>query len=290
MGSQYSKERKKVLYLVKWKGYPDEADWTEEPYENFHDKELLKDYHKRDPQAAKDKRWRTGIWAIDVADKYPMAEVIGTDITPIQPAWIPPNCKFELDDAEQEWTYASDSFDLIHARNLVQGITDWSKLLSEAYRCIKPGGYIELQEISGELHCDDGTMKPDNPIKIYLDTLAEAMIKSGRPAAANGAAMKEDLEDAGFVDVQVKVYNQPLGPWPKNERLKRIGAMMLLSSETMFSAYGMVAFTRILGMSAEEAERLCTEGKRAVRNKNYHTYNHFYVVYGRKPEGDSAYV
>jgi hypothetical protein len=27
-----------------------------------------------------------------------------------------------------------DSFDLIHIRNLVQGIKDWSDLLSEAYR------------------------------------------------------------------------------------------------------------------------------------------------------------
>jgi hypothetical protein len=56
MGSQYSKERKRVLYLVKWKGYPEEADWTEEPYENFDDKRLLKEYHKRNPQAAKDIR------------------------------------------------------------------------------------------------------------------------------------------------------------------------------------------------------------------------------------------
>jgi len=32
MRSQFNKERKKVLYLVKWKGYPDKTDWTEEPY------------------------------------------------------------------------------------------------------------------------------------------------------------------------------------------------------------------------------------------------------------------
>jgi hypothetical protein len=56
MGSQYSKERKLVLYLVKWKGYPEEADWTEEPYENFDDKRLLMENHRRNPQAAKDNR------------------------------------------------------------------------------------------------------------------------------------------------------------------------------------------------------------------------------------------
>ena len=29
----------------------------------------------------------------DFADEFPDAEVIGTDISPIQPTWIPPNLK-----------------------------------------------------------------------------------------------------------------------------------------------------------------------------------------------------
>lgn len=29
----------------------------------------------------------TGIWAIDMADKYPDAEVIGVDLSVIQPKW-----------------------------------------------------------------------------------------------------------------------------------------------------------------------------------------------------------
>ena len=56
MGSQYSKEWEQVLYLVKWKGYPEEADWTEETYENFNDKRLLVEYDRRNPQAVKDNR------------------------------------------------------------------------------------------------------------------------------------------------------------------------------------------------------------------------------------------
>lgn len=29
----------------------------------------------------------TGIWAIDVGDEYPSAEIIGTDLSPTQPSW-----------------------------------------------------------------------------------------------------------------------------------------------------------------------------------------------------------
>ena len=56
IGSHFNKERKKVLYLVRCKGYPEETDWAEESYENFDDKKLLKEFHARNPQAAKDKR------------------------------------------------------------------------------------------------------------------------------------------------------------------------------------------------------------------------------------------
>jgi hypothetical protein len=56
MRSQHSKEQIQFFYLVKWKGYPEEADWTEESYENFDDKRLLKEYDNRNSQAAKDIR------------------------------------------------------------------------------------------------------------------------------------------------------------------------------------------------------------------------------------------
>lgn len=29
----------------------------------------------------------SGIWAIEMGDQYPMAEIIGTDLSPVQPSW-----------------------------------------------------------------------------------------------------------------------------------------------------------------------------------------------------------
>ena len=59
----------------------------------------------KSPQRILDIGTGTGIWAIDAADRYPSALVTGTDLSPIQPSWVPPNCKFEIDDAEREWTH-----------------------------------------------------------------------------------------------------------------------------------------------------------------------------------------
>ena len=46
----------------------------------------------------------TGIWAIDVADEFPNAEVVANDLSPIQPSNVPVNVRFEVDDIESKFT------------------------------------------------------------------------------------------------------------------------------------------------------------------------------------------
>lgn len=47
---------------------------------------------------------------------------------------VPPNVYFQIDDAESEWTFAKDSFDLIHIRHLSGSIRDWGTLIEQAYK------------------------------------------------------------------------------------------------------------------------------------------------------------
>ena len=51
--SEYSTGRKKVLYLIKWTGYPEQSEWTEEPLEHL-PRALVREFHKRHPEAAMD--------------------------------------------------------------------------------------------------------------------------------------------------------------------------------------------------------------------------------------------
>ena len=75
----------------------------------------------------------TGIWAIEFADEFPGATVRANDLSPIQPSWVPPNLSFEIDDAEDTWSY-SQPFDFVHVRNMAAGISNWPKLCTQAFQ------------------------------------------------------------------------------------------------------------------------------------------------------------
>lgn len=63
-----------------------------------------------DPKEVLDMGTGTGIWCIDMADEYPDCQILGIDLSPVQPSWVPPNCKFDVDDFDQEWyVQCSDS-------------------------------------------------------------------------------------------------------------------------------------------------------------------------------------
>lgn len=98
----------------------------------------------------------TGIWAIDFADEYPDTEVVGTDLSPIQPAFVPPNVRFYVDDVEDEWAFPPDqAFDYIHSRMMGGSVANWKKLFQQAYANLKPGGWFETQEFEAHYLSDD---------------------------------------------------------------------------------------------------------------------------------------
>src|SRR5699024_9449812 len=99
-----------------------------------------------------------GVWAIEMAEQFPAAEVMGVDLSPIQPNSTPSNCKFFVDDLESEWAYThQEAFDYIHGRAMGGAIADWPRFLQQAYQHLKPGGWIEFQEYDSGFFSDDGT-------------------------------------------------------------------------------------------------------------------------------------
>lgn len=67
-----------------------------------------------------------------MGDKYQGAEVLGLDLSPIQPSWVPANVTFLVDDVEAPWLNGDD-WDFVHLRNMIPVMKSPVGLLKQAY-------------------------------------------------------------------------------------------------------------------------------------------------------------
>ncbi len=60
---------------------------------------------------------------------------------------------------------------------------------------------------------------------------------------------------------------------------------MLAQSLDAIEPVSLALFTRVLGLSYEEAQLAMVGPRQGMQNPAYHLYLRFHFVYGRKPEG-----
>lgn len=153
----------------------------------------------------------TAEWALEIAEDFPNAEVIGTDLSPIQPSWAPPNCRFYIDDAESDWTFTpGEKFDYIHMRSMGGGIGDWPKLFRQAYQHLRPGGWMEVQEFEAAVGSDDGTHLLAPTMVEWVEKVNEAARQFGKPMNV-ASQIQSWMETTGFVNVTDDIYKVCFG-------------------------------------------------------------------------------
>ncbi|KAH0538584.1 hypothetical protein FGG08_004834 [Glutinoglossum americanum] len=235
------------------------------------------------PQKVLDVGTGTGIWAIDFADQFPNATVIGTDLSPTQPSWVPPNCKFEIDDASIEWMYPKESFDFIHVRSLLGSIRDWPAFYQEAYkRHLKPGGWFEQLEMSVTIQSDDDTISEDHVFSRWGRIFVAIGEKLGKTFRILDLS-RGYVTNAGFVDVVEERFKMPIGPWSSDPKYREIGRWNQLHCEEGIEGWAMALLTRVEGWSYLEVQVLLAEMRTALRDRKMHSYITVSVVYGKKP-------
>jgi hypothetical protein len=149
-------------------------------------------------------------------------------------------------------------------------------------RHIKPGGWIEFQEIHYYPHCDDETMTPSYPFLKYYDPVLEGLTALG----INIHAAREDaanLQNYGFTNVRHEVMKIPLGTWPKNKTLKTVGLYMRTSALMGLDAISFGPLCRGLGWSKQEVDVYLVDVRKSIKDPSVHVYFPFHVTYGQKP-------
>lgn len=235
----------------------------------------------KDPRRILDIGTGTGKWAIEMGNMFPGAEVVGTDLSPIQPEWVPNNVKFVIDDAnEEDWMLEPQ--DYIHTRVLLGCFEDFREIISKAYRNLKPGAWMESQEWMPTVYCDDGTMGTDYGFAEWTQTQDKAAMNMGRPLRIANK-LKRWYEQAGFVDVHEEVFKLPINSWPKDPQWKMLGRFNETNLLDGLQAFSLQPFQKGLNWSKDEIEVYLVHIRKALSDRNVHAYHKIFIVWGRKP-------
>jgi len=189
-----------------------------------------------------------------MGDKYPNFDIQGIDLSPIQPTNVPPNVGFYVDDAsEYDWNVEPGRFDFVHTRAMLGSFTSYGDIIKRALHYIKPGGYMESQEIMFTPTCEDGSMPPDWPFLDWTILSDEASEKGGTPLTIANK-LKGWYEEAGFVDVREEVFKMPMNEWPLEPRLKKLGAVNELNWLAGIAGFTYKPFQNVLGWTKDQIE------------------------------------
>ncbi|TGZ77907.1 S-adenosyl-L-methionine-dependent methyltransferase [Ascodesmis nigricans] len=223
----------------------------------------------------------TGIWALEFGAQHPEAIITGVDLSPIQPNWVEPNVRFEVDDLEKEWSWPANHFQFIHSRAIMNGMRDFQHFIRQMYKHTSPGGVVEVSEMLQDLTSQDGTLVGSN-IEKHMSIYHDCARKAGFKFPVYGEIEKA-LEEAGFEQIETKTYVMPWGPWPRNKRLRHIGHVMAAVCETGFEAYGLQLLTAYGGYTPEDAKALFANSMREMMSLKVHAFNLLVQISARKP-------
>ncbi|EEP75606.1 predicted protein [Uncinocarpus reesii 1704] len=118
-------------------------------------------------------------------------------------------------------------------------------LYRSIYRHLKPGGWIDQQEISVEFKSDDGSLPYDHPLSRWSRLMLQAGEISGKTFRIVDQA-RDHLLDAGFVDVTERRHKVPVGTWAKEPQMKALGRLNLEQIKAGLDGWTIMPFMREL--------------------------------------------
>jgi len=91
------------------------------------------------------------------------------------------------------------------------------------------------------------------------------------------------LRAAGFADVAQTTHRCPLGPWPRDRRLRYAGLFMRTSLLDGLPGLARRPLVAGLGWSELQLQMFLLEVRKAIADDTVHAYFPLHVVHARKP-------
>ncbi|KAK4507528.1 hypothetical protein PRZ48_001263 [Zasmidium cellare] len=227
----------------------------------------------------------TGVVTLELAEKYPSAQIIAVDIIlPTHPIQDLKNVTFiqgKFADLVADGTLEPGSFDYIFSRLLILEITDWKKQTSLISNLLKPSGVYEVQDFSWNiLSKEDKVIFDQYPIFGLMKEHAEL---KGLDTFC-GDHHPKHLADAGFENIQHERFPWPLQYWPERPETYML-AHMYHGGESL--GFRMTVLDNLLGRSGryspEQMDEIKADFEKMLKDFSEGTYQPYSATWGRKP-------
>ena len=216
----------------------------------------------------------TGRWAIELAQQFSAARVIGMDVAPpavdanAAPDARPANFTFAQGNVLERIPFPDNSFDFVHQRFLTLAIpaASWPGVVAELLRVTRPGGWVELVET------EPPTGAP------AIDQLASWGVELTKRRGIDMSLMArigDLLRDKGAEDVTARTVNIPVG-----KPAGHVGAMAAVDYLTALSAVrGPLAKLGVVDEASFDA--MMARGRQEFDQGVF--IQPVYLAFGRKP-------
>lgn len=189
-------------------------------------------------------------------------------------------------------------------RWLTGSIPDWDAHFQEAYKALKPGGWVQSYEPSSSYRSDHVEITEDTALWKWGGYFA---VQGSKLLGRSFKAVEDNLprkamEVAGFVDINehfFKVsgrpfnsgqtcidqpsFQNPMGSWPKEKTLKQVGAVTQQGFEMDIEGYVNLIASKS-GWTQEEIQVYIAQLRNEIRSLKYRPYYFQRVIWGRKPQ------
>lgn len=155
---------------------------------------------------------------------------------------------------------------------------------------------MEMHDADPGFYSDDNTVPEDSSGVRWGALFSEACQKMNHRIPAP-TEYKTLMEEAGFVDVHLKILRRPTNTWPKDKGMKRIGLVSIICPLLMtlrltrpsqytltnhlngLHAFTIGLFTRALGWTAPEVEVFLAKCRTEWSDTSIHAYQKVYAMF-----------
>jgi len=145
-----------------------------------------------------------------------------------------------------------------------------------------------MKDLDIKFYTTNGECDENAPARRWADMIATGARTLGMDPCP-GQRFESLMKEAGFINMKRQVVPIPVGPWPRDKKLKEIGSFDLMQFLENLEGISIRLLTAVFKWQVEEVMVLLADVRKDLLNPRAQIQHDFYIVYGQKPFENESY-